>query len=278
MIRSILVALDETPGAHAAAEAAIRLARRTGAHLSAAVVLDDPHTRNHREAVPPGAGAFLAHRNAELARRAEAEAEVAVAAFTAAAGDLSFEILRLSAAPLPALLGASKLHDLVVVGRDSTLGQDEVDGGLAAVIPGLLHHGARPLLVVPPGPVPSADAPVIIGYDGSVPVQQALASFAMMRMAEGARVVVVSIDDDQDKADALADEAACFLRRHELAAEAVGLEGDRPIAMLLAEVLTLKPRLLVAGAFEESGLRTFLLGSGTRKLLTEATCPIFIQH
>ncbi|MDQ1078239.1 nucleotide-binding universal stress UspA family protein, partial [Pseudoroseomonas cervicalis] len=40
MIRSILVALDDTPGAAAAAELAIALARRSGAQLTAAVVLD----------------------------------------------------------------------------------------------------------------------------------------------------------------------------------------------------------------------------------------------
>ena len=58
MVRSILVALDDTPGAQRARDLAITFARRTGAALTAAAVLDNPHAMDAHEAVPPGAGAF----------------------------------------------------------------------------------------------------------------------------------------------------------------------------------------------------------------------------
>ena len=54
MLHSILVALDDTPGAVAARDVAIALARHTGAALTAAVILDRPHTESENEPIPLG--------------------------------------------------------------------------------------------------------------------------------------------------------------------------------------------------------------------------------
>lgn len=278
MLRSILVALDDTPGAAAARDAAIALARRTGAALTAALVLDRPHTRDSHEPVPIGAGAFKERRDAALARQIEEEAEAALAAARTAAGDLPFEVLRLEDAPEPALLQAGARHDLVVVGRDSTLGREETEDGLAPVIEALLHDGARPLLVVPPGPPPPEATPVVVGYDGSIPAMRALQLFALLGLAEGSAVKVLSVEDERDVATRLAEEATLFLRRHGLAADPVAALGDHPVEVLLAEVESQRARLLVMGAFETTGLRAFILGSATRRLLRQAACPIFVHH
>jgi nucleotide-binding universal stress UspA family protein len=278
MLRSILVALDDTPGAGAARDLAIALARRCGAALTAAMVLDAPG--DEAEAVPIGGAAFLERRNAALVRRAEAEADAAFAGLAAAAGDLPVATLRLAQAPEAALLGVAPRHDLLVLGRDSTLGREAAEDGLAPVISGLLRHGARPLLVVPPGP-PAAEGPLLVAYDGSVPAQRAIASFAQLGLAPGlscGAARVVSVDADRHRAGALAGEAAALLAAHGLPVEPFGVEGSRPIDIILAEAATLRPACLIAGAYEESALTHLLLGSGTRKLLREAPCPVFLQH
>lgn len=276
MLRSILVALDETPGAEAARDLAIRLAHETGAALSAAVVLDNPHTNDVHEAVPPGGAAFKERRDAARAQRAEAEAAAALAACAAAAGDLPFAALRLPGAPEPALLAASATQDLVVIGRDSTLGQEETEHGLAPVIEALLHDGARPLLVVPPGALPGG-GPVVVGYDASTPARRSLQLFALLGLAQGAPVKIVSAAETVPEAQAMAEEGAAFLRSHGLEVEAVAVTGTRPADLLLAEVTGLKARLLVMGAFETGALRTLLLGSATRRLLRDAPCPVFVM-
>jgi nucleotide-binding universal stress UspA family protein len=276
MLRSILVALDDTPGAEAARDLAIRLARETGAALSAAVILDDPHTQDEHEAVPPGGGAFKERRDAARARRAEAEAIATLAALKAAAGKLQVTELHLRDAPEPALLAASATHDLVVIGRDSTLGQEETEHGLTPVIEALLHDGARPLLVVPPGAA-TDDGPVVVGYDASTPARRSLQVFALLELAQGAPVKVVSAAATAAEAKAMAGEGAAFLRHHGLEVEAVAVTGSRPADLLLAEVAGLKARLLVMGAFETGALRSFLLGSATLRLLREAPCPVFVM-
>ncbi|MBP0462513.1 universal stress protein [Roseomonas sp. PWR1] len=277
MIRSILVALDDTPGAVAARDHSIALARRTGAALAAATVLDWPHAMDAHEAVPPGGGAFKERRDAARARRLEEEAEAAFAACAAAAGDLGFERLRLTEAPEPALLAAGAAHDLVVIGRDSTLGLEETEHGLAPVIEALLHDGARPLLVVPPG-APPAEGGVLVGYDGSIPAMRALQLFALLGLAEGSPTKVLSLDEDAAAAARLAGEGAAFLRRHGIAAEALPVTGTHPVDALLTEAAAMPARLLVMGAYEHSGLRTLFTGSATQKLLRAAPCAVFVAH
>jgi len=277
MLRSILVALDDTKGANAARDAAIALARRTGAALTVAVVLDRPHTSSEHEAVPAGAAAFKARRDARLTAQAEQEAEAALAACAGAAADQPYDILRLDGAPEPALLKAGATHDLIVLGRDSTLGRELTEDGVAPVISDLLRDGARPLLVIPPEPI-AAEGPVLVGYDGSLPVMAALQLFALLGLAEGGPVRIASVADTREDATALAEEACVYLRRHGLAATPLPLTGARPADLLLAEAEGLGARLLVVGAYEENAVRRLLLGSATETLLRRARVPVFIHR
>jgi nucleotide-binding universal stress UspA family protein len=277
MIRSILVALDDTEGAQRARDLAIDLARRTGAALTAATVLDWPHVKDAHEAVPPGAAAFKERRDAARAKRVEAEAEAAFAACALAAGETAFTMLRLTEAPEPALLAAGATHDLIVIGRDSTLGLEQCPDGLAPVIEALLHDGARPLLVVPPGPSPEAGG-VLVGYDGSIPAMRAIQLFALLGLGGELPVKVLSVAETRAEAERLSNEAAGYLRTHGVAAQALALEGARPVDALLTEAAAMPARLLVMGAFETSGLRALFTGSATRRLLHAAPCPVFVAH
>jgi nucleotide-binding universal stress UspA family protein len=274
MLRSILLALDDTPGALAARGLAIGLARRLGAALTAAAVLDRPHTTGSREAVPLGGGAFAEHRNAALAARLEAEAVAALAAVASAAGDLAVRAVTLGDAPEAALLREGAGHDLILLGRDSTLGREETEDGLAPVILGLLRDGARPLLVVPPGHGAEA-GPILVAYDGSAPAMRALQSFALLGLAEASPVKLLALGPEAAR---LAAEGAGYLRRHGLAVEEWAVARGQPAELLLAEALTSRARLLVMGALGTGGLRALLLGSTTRRVLRDAPCPVFLQH
>lgn len=277
MIRSILVALDDTEGAKQARDLAIALARRTGSALTAATVLDWPHIKDAREAVPFGAAAFKERRDLARAKRAEEEAATAFAACTEAAGTTAFTSLRLTDAPEPALLAAGATHDIIVIGRDSTLGLEQCPDGLAPVIEALLHDGARPLLVVPPFAPPAAGG-VLVGYDGSIPSMRALQLFALLGLAGDSPVKVLSLADEKAEAERLAGEGVAYLRSHEIAAEAVAVQGSHPLDALLAEATAMPARMLVMGAFEHSGLRALFSGTITRRLLQTAPCTVFVAH
>ena len=183
MFRSFLLALDDTPGAAAARDLCFAVARRTGARVTALSVLDRPGTSGAHEAVPLGGGAFAERRNRRRAEALEAEATANLDACGAAAAGLPFEARHSDAAPGPALLAEGAAHDLIIVGRDSTLGAEGCEDGLSPTIEALLRDGARPLLVVPPGPLPDPDAPVLIAYDGSMPAQRTVQLLALSGLA-----------------------------------------------------------------------------------------------
>lgn len=270
MLRSILLVLDDTPGATAARDVAFALARRTGAAVTAVQVLDRPHTTGAHEAVPIGAAAFAARRNEKLAAAVQEEAEAVLSAARSATGDLPFDVVRREEAPEPALLAEGAAHDLIVIGRDSTLGLEQAEDGLSPTIEALIRDGARPLLVVPPGVAADAAGPVLIGYDGSVPAMRTLQLFALLRPAEDAPVKLLDFSEGGTAV------ALGYLARHGLAAESAPAQGDAHEA-LLAAAGTLPARLLVLGADEEGGVARLIFGSATARLLRAAPCPVFIH-
>ena len=144
------------------------------------------------------------------------------------------------------------------------------------MIEALLHDGARPLVVVPPGPLPESNR-ALVAYDGSIPAMRALQLFALLGIAAQMPVRVLSVAKEREEAVRLAETAAGYLRVHGFEAEAVGVEGTHPVDAVLAEATALPARVLVMGAYEHSGLRTLFTGSATRRLLQGAPCPIFIS-
>jgi nucleotide-binding universal stress UspA family protein len=278
MLRSILVALDDTPGAQAARDVAIALARATGAALTCAVVLDKPHTADDHEAVPLGAGAFKERRDAKLVAQAEADAQAALAACAAAAGDLPYEVLRLEDAPGPALTQAGAAQDLIVIGRDCTLGREVADGGVAPVIETLLRDGARPLLVVPPGAVFRAEGPVLAAYDGSAPSREAFHLFGLLGLDGGQPVRVAALGAGHEDALDLAMRGAEILRARGIAAEPLPLTGRDVAEVLLQAVESNAARMMVMGAFGGSSFIRMLVGSTTDVLLRDCPVPVFVAR
>jgi len=277
MLRSILLALDDTEGAIAARDYALALARHTGAALTAAVLMDRPGVTAAHEAVPPGAAAFKERRDAALLRQARAEAEEALAGLRQAADGMPFTVQTLEASPAEALLAAAGGHDMLVVGRDSTLGREEAEDGLSPTIEALLHDRTRPLLVVPPGARFDPAASALVAFDGSPGALRAVQLFALLGFGV-CGATVLSVADDEAKAAALAGTAAGFLQRHDVPAKALPVIGTHPVEALLAEAAAMPSGMLVMGAYEHSGLRVLLTGSATKHLLRRAPCAIFAAH
>jgi nucleotide-binding universal stress UspA family protein len=278
MLRSILLALDDTKGARVARDAAIALARRTGAALTVAAVLDRPHTQDAHEAVPLGGAAFKAHRDAKLTEQAEEEAKAALADCRQAAAGLAYTELVLEDAPAPALVQAGATHDLIVIGRDSTIGREVNATGVAPVIEALLRDGARPLLVVPPEARLTPDGPILAAYDGSAPSREAFHLLALLGLAGESAVRVAAVARTREAADQMAAEGCEALRRHGVKAEPLPCIGTDIAGLILAEAKALGARALVMGAFGGSSLVRMLIGSTTDRLLHDARIPVFIHR
>jgi nucleotide-binding universal stress UspA family protein len=175
------------------------------------------------------------------------------------------------------LLAAAGAHDVLIVGRDSRLGREAAEDGLAPAIEALLHDRTRPLLVVPPGARFDPAASALVAYDASPGAMRAVQLFALLGLGR-AGATVLSVADDEAKAAALAGTAAGFLQRHDVPAKALPVIGTHPVEALLAEAAAMPAGMLVMGAYEHTGLRALFTGSATKHLLRRAPCAIFAAH
>lgn len=277
MLRSLLVALDDTPAGAAAIEFALRLANIHKARLRGLSVID----RDFIAPPSPGrAGAMFYKERADAARLAEARSrdEILGKAFVetcARAGigaDCAFE----DGVPLASLQAASNPHDAIVMGRDSDL-HDEAADGCADTVRKLLKETPRPLIVVPAGaPAPKR---ALVAYDGSIPSARALQLFALLGVAHGLEVHVLAVHVDLAVARARADEAARYLGLHGTASQAHGVDSKAdPADIVAAEIRSREIGLVAMGAYGHEGLRAKLLGSFTTKLLTGSPAALFVHH
>jgi nucleotide-binding universal stress UspA family protein len=273
MYRSLLLALDDTPGAIAARDLCLAMAHRLSASVSVLSVLDHPHTTGAHEAVPLGGAAFAERRNQARAAAVAEQAAASLAACRSAAGAIGFVTLESEDAPEPALLAAGSWHDLIIIGRDSTLGAESCEDGLSPTIEALLRDGARPLLVVPPAPLPDEDGPVIVAYDGSMSAMRTAQLFAVSGLAGRSTIKILGFGE---VGQAQAPNLARYFAAHGYQTEGFAVEGGLE-EIALAEARTLPASMLVLGATGVGGLARLIFGSMTARLLRGAPCPVFIH-
>jgi nucleotide-binding universal stress UspA family protein len=277
MLRSLLIALDETPAGAAAIEFAVRLA---AAHRAAArgVAVVDVGFLTAPEAGRAGAMFYKERRDAARLEEARARDKRLTAAFVercasagvvAATGEFEGD-------PLATLRMAANAHDAIVLGRDSDLHGEAADG-CAATVRRLLKETPRPLIVVPAGAQTARRA--LVAYDGSIPSARALQLFGLLGAAHGLDVHVIAIHPDLATARARAAEAATYLGLHGTPSEAHGIDSKAdPADIVAAEIRARDAGLVAMGAYGHEGWRAALLGSFTSKLLATSPAALFVHH
>lgn len=182
-----------------------------------------------------------------------------------------------------ALLLESRYADLIVLSQDRARHQAPVTLEHVAHLPEhVALHGARPVLVVPPG-YNNAVIPgtAVVGWDGGIQALRAIsAALPLLQRAENVQLAIINPDQraelhgDQPGAD-----MALYLARHRVRVEVVrerttSTEGEA----LMALARDSGAGLLVAGAYGHSRYREWALGGVTRELLERATVPLIIAH
>ncbi|HEY9131406.1 MAG TPA: universal stress protein [Dyella sp.] len=169
-------------------------------------------------------------------------------------------------------------HDLIVLERDIGEGDDGFD---------LLGEGLlgcrKPCLMLPPGwSRELAFERVALAWNGSLEATRAIhASLPFLKLAR--EVVVVD-----GAAPVLEDDGKVMpyfhplkhLSRHGIAAtrRRIQVPGHEAGDALLHEVKRMRADLLVMGAYGRSRLRERILGGATRRVLSQATLPVLMQH
>ncbi|KPH67579.1 universal stress protein [Novosphingobium aerophilum] len=260
-MRSILVNADRKPDSDARIAAAVELARNLGGHLT--VLVDTPVSRYI--AMDPMGGSYVISEALDKARgEDDAAAEAIEARLTR--GDIPFEVIRSEEDPVPALAGAARLSDLVVVSRSSGIA-----GQLAMV-------SRAPVLALPEGHTLSLPIRrACIAWDGGEQSASALkAAVPLLQGCDAVKLVTVI----EKTGGFPATDALRYLSRNGIHAEYEEHERRGSTEETLAVAVNQShAELLVMGAYGKSRLREFLFGGVTAYFLSEASAPaVLFSH
>jgi nucleotide-binding universal stress UspA family protein len=278
MLRSILIGLDGSAPSRTAVQLGIEWARRSNALLVGLGIIDEPTICAAETVLNLGtsrADPILARERLADARR-EVEQYLERFALECADAGVSAKLLEDVGLPADEIVLESQRYDLVLLGQETRF-HFETHEEWDDTLPRVLKHSPRPVVVVPA--VRHVGGPALVAYDGSVQAARALAEFVATGLAAPGPVLIVSVAHDRSTAARNADRAIDFLQFHEVHAEPVPIVAGRSISeVLLEQVAQRNAGLVVMGAYGQSSLREFVVGSVTRTMLEDSPVPLFLSH
>jgi len=288
MLRSILIALDGSPSSLHAAGLGLELARHHKAHGHGLGIVNSAWIQRP-EAVPVGGMAFKTALDQKELQTATERVDAVLQDFRERAGKAgisSFDIRRVDGSPLQVIEIEAASHDLIVLGRNSMFDVDGEICELPLCVDRIIRGEPRPILLVPDQAPDSrqgiSQSPILVAFDGSPASSRAVHMFALLGLAAGRVVHVVTLDQSSSsRAEETASRACALLRRHGAAeTHAIGL-GDReagtPAETILGLAKALKPGMITMGAYGTRGIQE-IFGSCTREVLNACPAPLFLHH
>ena len=241
------------------------------------------------EAVPIGGMAYKTALDMQELKGASERIEAVLEDFRKEAekmGVSSFDIRKVDGNPLEVIKVEAASHDLIVVGRHSMFDVDGEICELPLCVDRIIRGEPRPVLLVPDEALGSgqgsSQAPVLVAFDGSPASSRTVHMFALLGLAAGRAVHVVTLDQSSARrAEETASRACALLRRHGAAeTHAIGL-GDReagtPAETILGTAKALRPDMIVMGAYGHRGIQE-IFGSCTREVLNACPTALFLYH
>ncbi len=164
--------------------------------------------------------------------------------------------------------------DLIVAGRGRQ------DGGIAVeVLEAALMDSGRPVLIAPPAAPASVGKVVTIAWKGTREAAGAV-SAALPFIAQAERVVILTIDEDDDTDDRSPERLQRALRWHNPTVLLHRLVRHRGTVAetLLGAAMQAESDLLVMGGYGHTRLREAVFGGFTRHVLERAELPVLMAH
>lgn len=277
MPRSIMVGLDGSAFSKAAVELGIEWAQRFDLMLVGLGIIDEP-TIVKPEPMPLGGAAFKKDLTETLLAEARRRVDGLLETFAlrCAESQVSCKLLEDVGGPAEQIMLEAQRYDLIMLGRETYFHfetQHQADDTLREVV----KNSPRPVVAVPDA-VRQGQA-TVIAYDGSLQAARTLQAFCGAGLAELQPLHVVSVHSEHLTAAKQADRAIDFLSFHDIRAESHPIaSSEEPAEVVMKQLDALNAGLLVMGAYGKRTLAEFLFGSMTRKILKEASTPVFLYH
>jgi nucleotide-binding universal stress UspA family protein len=284
MIRSILLALADTPSNRSARNYAFWLAKKKGSQIHAVSLIDITVFEVPVLGAPDGfmpsvvAPPMKESRSllSELTESAKKRLEL-FADQCASRGIPSSTEIR-SGIPGEIIGRMAVAHDIVVVSRSGysrfTTSQETMDSHVAQAI----RNSVRPVLVAGMEFQEENEIQkVLVAYDGSAHSARALLAAAEITDRPGVECILVAIAQSEDSGQELLIPAEAFLMHHGVAPRKKIVTGYKPSDVICGMVADGKADLVIMGAYGHSPIREVLFGSTTERVLAHCGANVILQ-
>jgi nucleotide-binding universal stress UspA family protein len=279
-LRRILLPLDPSVFAEAAADTACLIAKAHRAQITAVAVLDSDEIR---ASLIPAIGPYYPMMVEEVQRKIKHADHtlrecLARCAATCEAAGVEHREAEYEGIPAEKLLGSAIFYDLIVTGLETSF-HFETRGTRSESLQHLLDRTATPILAVPATGLAKIER-VLVAFDGSAPSARALHDFMSLATAFQPEIVLVAAELGKEQSDFLLGNAELLLRAHGFD-RIVRHSSEDPVEEVFEGLLAPNgggADLVVLGIQSGSLLKKLFVGSFTKKLIEQGDTPLFLSH
>lgn len=281
MIKSILIAIDDSASSRSALDVAVEIGKLTQAKLKGLYIEDALRLGEWRPLVSAGTKVTSSSQQSsreqlDLANQLVEEGDKLEKLFESRKKEAHLEgyFSRTRGLIDEMVIEAAKTVDLVVIGRRGTeMGEYSNEPG--PTTENLLRKTTKPVIVVPPGGKLSKN--ILIAYDGSETAQRALSTGAKFATLLKSPIEVICVSEEEVNAGKNLVEAREFLAPYKLETCFEHKTGSfQPSYAIREEALKLKAGLIALGAFGPHKLLELVFGSTTKSVIMQSTCPVLL--
>ena len=279
MIKSILVALDDSKSSQSAKMLSLQFAKVFKTTITGIGVLDEMWIAAP-EAIPLGGAAFKVELDEQLLHDAKRQVHKLEKEFTeeCKSQDIQSSIIDTSGIPANEIENFITASDLLIIGKNADF-HSGLSNETAGSVKQLIKNNPRPVIVTGPTLPNQSSNQVLVAYDGTFASSRALHIAILMGIFKGKTVHIASVNTNEKEAKDSVTSANKLCQNHGIQAHLHTLvTTHKPAEALIELTENLKPSLIVMGAYGHGGLAYFFSGSCTKDLLKSTDIPIFVYH
>ena len=166
------------------------------------------------------------------------------------------------------IMKASKVVDLVVMGKSR---KKDIQKSISRVI----QKSNKPMVAV--SETVTLGDNILIAYDGSLTANNSIRVLGDFIPALSPKITLLTINNSEEKANAILEEAEKYLLPYEVEVEKVWKEGS--VSENIIETVKEKNvTAVVMGGYGDNKIKEFFLGSTAKKILNNINIPVIVAN